>query len=468
MGPGRFNDSFELKIIAISEAVSLAHFGVLVKRNREAVKKIISGERKKLTCEKEAADQYNLEPDEFERMARELQQHIINDEGPTTGADADGDLGEFLLLSLKRRLLKSDFSLYSKLFFVEVTAIGQADAEIEALSARRATLEGLLAQSGALHDIGYSSQGVEWLGEVRAKSAIVAAIKREMCVLEDDIVQLMAQLDHCRASLHAASAQGIRLEGGPGVSITTLKSRCSRLRTRVSRLMRSWTFWRLFDTESGSPTLGWEEEATASGAKLLQKPDDESAAGVTRSFPWDDSETSSSGRHVPRHVLLKYLDTICELLRSREEFNTLLPHDLRRAVRYYVLYAGDIAAVLAKIKEEIAAELAVVRSEKQEEVKARAVDAVRDLLFRRNFLLRRLVYVEEQRRRGDSAVANWYGNGKPLLDVEIPVTTVAEGQEDVIDEFVALPLLAAGGAARAAVMWEPDEDSEDDSDGESE
>ena len=43
----------------------------------------------------------------------------------------------------------------------------------------------------------------------------------------------------------------------------------------------------------------------------------------------------------------------------------------------------------------------------------------------RSFLARRLIYVKEQQRRGDAAIANWFAKGKPLTADFDDVETVA-------------------------------------------
>ena len=460
MGPGRHRDSLELQLTAISEAVSVAHFGLLVKKNRAVQKKIKSLERVKAACLKDAAETYKMGEAEFTKLAHDLRGRIIGTDGLAPDADGAGDaLGDFSVLSIKTRLLKSEPFFYSRLFF---GGLAKADGEVGALATRRALLEGQLVQSDALRAIGYSSQGVEWLASEGAKSAIAPAIKYEKSLLEDAIEQNITELDHRRAALQSRALESREL--------TKLKRECTTLRATVGKHLRTWTFWNEFDTTSGSSTLGrakvgWEEAAAAHGAELLGKPEDVSDAGVSRSFPWDAPEATSSGHHVPRRTLLKFLDNIYELLRSYEEFSTLLPYDLRRAVRYYELYSGNIAAVLAKINAEIAAKRAVIGSQEPKEVKARAVADVSDLLFRREFLVRRRAYVDERQRQGAAAVANWFAKGKPLLAVMPALTDieVTEGDDDSNGEgqFDALPLLAAGGAAHALMMLDPGEGGEE-------
>lgn len=465
MGPGRHEDSLELELLAVSEAVSVGHFGLLVSRNYETQKKITSLERAKAACLKEAADMYGVDEEAFTKLAEDVRSRIIGiDELAGAAGDDGGALGEFLVLSIKSRLLKRDPIFYAKVFFPELTALTKVEGAIDELTTRRAVLEGTLAKSGALRNIGYSGEGLEWLSRAEAKSAILSAIKLEMRVYENSVEQSIMELDQHRSELK------IRAQGGDAVP--ALKRKCSTLCTKVSRNLRPWTFWHHFDTAPGSSTFGranagWEKASTEHQSQLLD--DAEVRAGAPRSFPWDAPEAVGSGRLVPRRTILKFLDIIYELLRSLEEFRTLLPYDLRRAVRYYLLYSGNIAAVLAKIKDEIAAQLAVLDSQAGEDAEALAVTELDELLFRREFLIQRQSYVDERVRQGHAAVANWFAKGNALQDVDsttgtdvLAVVPDAVGVETNDEEglFAGLPLLAAGGAARATMLERPEEEEE--------
>ena len=455
MGPGRHLDSLELQLRSISEAVSVGHFGLLVSRNYLVQKKIKTLELEKAACLKDGLTLYKLNEQKLTELAHGLRARIIGAEPSVSGA-GEGDIGEFLLLTIMGRLLQTPSSnpfFYAKLFFLGLNK--GTEGEVDALKTRRAELEGILLLSGALDTIGYSGQGTAWLSGAAAKTAITAAIKHKMNELEDAIELSITELDHHRVELQSRALERI--------NIKPLKRLCTTSRAKVDSLLRPWTFWDHFDTDLGSPTLGgakpgWEAAAAAHSTQLLGR--DENAAGASRSFPWDAPEVAGAGIQVPRRFLLKFLDTIYELMRSYEEFNTLLRHDLRRALRYYVLYSGDIALVLAQITAELETKLAAIGGHKTEAAKSAAAADISDLLFRREFLVRRRAYVDERQRQGAAAVANWYAKGKPLLalagGVEAPaiVVNTVETDDDNSEAgpFGSLPLLAAGSAARAALM----------------
>ena len=465
MGPGRHIDSLELQLLSISEAVSVGHFGALVSSNYAVQGKIESLVRAKKSCEKEASRLYEVDETALKAAAYSLQERLIAG-NQIPASDAGCDVGEFLVLEVMGNLLEHDFEFYTKLFFPDVTSMPKLCAERDAVKARRAVLEGALLESGELTRIGYTTPFVSWLGSDSARVAIAAACQLEMRRLAEAIEQIVTELDHIRAELARRGNEGRNVKGH---DITTLIRQRREAYAKVVKYLRTWTFWANLDTKADSPTLGraksgWED-AAAGHADLLLRQRDAGAAGASRSFPWD-KDAEAGGKSVPRRIVLKYLDIISELLRSREEFETMLPYDLRRAVRYYLLYHGDILAVLAKINGELEAKLAVIDSHVTKEATVVAAKDVSDLLYRRSFLARRLIYVNEQRRRGDAAIANWFAKGKPLTadfdGVEAPTIGVGTGDGEEEGPFEALPLLAAGGAARAALLVELGEQEEGD------
>lgn len=453
MGPGRHADTFELSVQAVASAVAIGHFGRLVERNRLTEDKILILETEKAACLVEASRKYGLNETQLWALAEGTRSRLIGaDQAPDKG---NTDLLEFISLDVKIRALSSRPFFFGPLLFPEATNLRQADDVLDALRNRKAVLEGVLATTGALETIGYLSTSTSWFGGELAKASIAAACKQEMRTCEDAVEQHVAELDHCCVELKSRDL------GGP--ALKKLKRLCTTLRGKVAKNLKLWTLWDTLDTDAGSPTLGgpkpgWEEAAAAHKILLLG-----TDASVSRTFPWDAPMSTGAGLRAPRSAVLKYLDIVHELRRSYEEFRTLLPYDLRRAVRYYELYAGDITRVLAKIREEMAERLAVLSSNAPKEEKALVATEVGELIFRRDYLERQRTYVEERRRQGRSAVANWYATGKPLRDdsaattVEIATlvddaAVVSDGEGDEEGQFVALPLLAAGGAARAAML----------------
>ena len=484
MTPDRRIDALELLLMHLTRVREANFFGSLVTKNRDAKRAIERLEKAKAACLSKAAA-YSLDSPKLDTLADALLLRLKAVPPPSTD---DEDLLDIIKLSIQVPLVSgADALSYSKLFFVDITSLDNARAEVESARVKLGSLQA--RHISKLSRMGYSSRELGYLVRPDFRAPVQAVVEREKRALEAAVEELILQRDHLLAELTRQSLSGKEMR--------RLKNGLKGLRPKVTRLLSLWTWWRRFVPAEGNAPRSWEAEAEVSIALLLGKaggkargkkaaaaePDGEEddvggVAGAASSFPWDSEEVGAGagagagGRAaaVPRSLLLEHINIRAEIERSWEEVITIGPSGLRRSIEYFERYLAGLRAAEGRASEEVSRAVGIMRPAESAsagprpasggaspaEAQAAALSAAKGL-FLRVELARREVDILQRVKQGEYAKSNWDASG---VGLDEPQDEAGESEQDA--GILEVGMTAVLAAAELGELSESESDSESD------